>query len=106
MYFDAEFLMLEKQGNEAVLDLAADELKDNPRCVAANIVKAKYAINTNDLEALRTYAYHLHEIAPARGKSIEIGMYYATRAGDVALATAIQKVMKDLNLIYVPGATS
>ena len=106
MYFDAEFLMLEKQGNEAVLDLAADELNDNPRCVAANIVKAKYAINTNDLATLRTYAYYLHEIAPARGKSIEIGMYYASKAGDVALATSIQKVMKDLNLIYVPGPTS
>jgi O-antigen ligase len=106
MYFDAEFLMLEKQGNEAVLDLASDELNDNQRCVAANIVKAKYAINTNDLAALRTYAYYLHEIAPGRGKSIEIGMYYATKAGDVALATSIQKVMKDLNLIYVPGATS
>lgn len=106
MYFDAEFLMLEKQGNEAVLDLAADELNDNPRCVAAAIVKAKYAINTNDLPALRTYAYYLHEIAPARGKSIEIGMYYAIKAGDVALATSIQKVMKELNLIYVPGPTS
>jgi O-antigen ligase len=106
MYFDAEFLMLEKQGNEAVLDLAANELKDNPRCVAANIVKAKYAINTNDLATLRTYAYYLHKIAPARGKSIEIGMYYASKAGDVALATSIQKVMKDLNLIYVPGPTS
>lgn len=106
MYFDAEYLMLEKQGNEVVLDLAADELKDNPRCVAANIVKAKYVINTNDIATLRTYAYYLHEIAPARGKSIEIGMYYASKAGDVALATSIQKVMKDLDLIYVPGPTS
>lgn len=106
MYFDAEMLMLEKQGNEAVLDLAADELNDNPRCVAANIVKAQNAINTNDLPTLRTYAYFLHEIAPARGKSIEIGMYYASKAGDVALATSIQRVMKDLNLIYVPGPTS
>lgn len=105
MYFDAEMLMLEKQGNEAVLDLAADELNDNPRCVAANIVKAQNAINNNNLPTLRTYAYYLHEIAPARGKSIEIGMYYASKAGDVALATSIQKVMKDLNLIYVPGPT-
>jgi O-antigen ligase len=106
MYFDAESLMLQKQGNQALLNLAADELKGNPRCVAANIFMAQNAINTEDLKALRTYAYYLHEIAPARGKSIEIGMYYATKAGDIALAASIQKVMKELNLIYVPGPTS
>jgi len=106
MYFDAETLILQKQGSETVLDLAADELNGNPRCVAANIVKAQAAINSGDFAALRGYAYHLHEIAPARGKSIEIGMYYATKAGDGALAASIQKVMKELNLIYVPGPTS
>ena len=106
MYFDAETLMLQKQGSEMVLDLADDELNGNPRCVAATIAKAQAAINSGDLTALRTYAYYLHEIAPARSKSIEIGMYYASKAGDVALAASIQKVMKELNLIYVPGPTS
>jgi O-antigen ligase len=106
MYFDAESLILKKQGVQVLSDLAADELNDNPRCVAANIAKAQEAINSGDLTALRTYAYYLHEIAPARGKSIEIGMYYASKAGDVALATSIQKVMNELNLIYVPGPTS
>ena len=106
MYFDAETLMLQKQGSETVLDLADDELNGNPRCVAANIAKAQAAINSGDLTALRTYAYYLHEIAPARSKSIEIGMYYASKASDVALAASIQKVMKELNLIYVPGPTS
>lgn len=106
MYFDTEFLLFKKQGDQAVIDLANDQLNDNPRCVAANILKAQEAIKSGDLTKLKTYAYRLHEIAPARGKSIEIGMYYATKAGDVALATSIQKVMKDLNLIYVPGATS
>jgi len=106
MYFDAESLMLQKQGDQAVIDLAEDELNDNPRCVAANIIKAQQAINSGDLTALRTYAYHLHEIAPARGKSIEIGMYYATKAGDAALAQSIQRIMRELNLIYVPGPAS
>lgn len=105
MYFDTEYLIFEKQGTAAALDFAGDELAGNPRCVAANLVKAKYAIDNGDLEMLRKYAYYLHEIAPARGKSIEVGMYYATRAGDVALAASIQKVMKELDLIYVPGPT-
>ena len=106
MYFDTEYIIFKKQGIQAALDLAADELSGNPRCVAANLVKAKYAIDTGNLEMLRKYAYYLHEIAPARGKSIEIGMYYATKAGDFALAASIQKVMKELDLIYVPGPTS
>ena len=106
MYFDAENLMLQKQGEQAVLDLAANELAGNPRCVAANIVKAQAVISSGDLDALRPYAYRLHEIAPGRGKSIEIGMFYGTQAGDSALVTAIQKLMKELNLIYVPGPAS
>lgn len=106
MYFDAETLMVQRLGKQAVLNLVTDELSDNPRCVSANIAKAQEAINSGDLTTLGRYAYRLHEIAPARGKSIEIGMYYATKAGDAALAQAIQKVMKELNLIYVPGPTS
>jgi hypothetical protein len=106
MYFDAENLMVQKQGEQAVLDLAANELAGNPRCVAANILKAQAAIKSGDLDALRPYAYQLREIAPGRGKSIEIGMFYGTQAGDSALVTAIQKLMKELNLIYVPGPAS
>jgi hypothetical protein len=106
MYFDAEALMVNNQGNQVVLDLAANELESNPRCVSANIIFAKYAVATGDLESLKYYAYRLHEIAPARGKSIEYGMYYATKAGDQGLFDAISKIMKELNLIYVPGTTS
>lgn len=105
MYFDTEFLIFEKQGTDSVLDLVEGELQGNPRCVAANIISAQNAINTGDLTELRRYAYLLHEIAPARGKSIEIGLYYASKANDKALAQSIQKLMAELDLIYVPGPT-
>jgi hypothetical protein len=106
MYFETENLMLEKQGEQAVLDLAANELAGNPRCVVANILKAQAAIKSGDLDALRPYAYQLREIAPGRGKSIEIGMFYGTQAGDSDLVAAIQKLMDELDLIYVPGPAS
>lgn len=106
MYFDAEALMLNNQGNQAVLDLASKELSNNPRCVSAILVFAQYAVATGDTESLKKYAYLLHEIAPARGKSIEYGMYYATKMGDQALFDAITKIMNELDLIYVPGTTS
>lgn len=104
MYFDAEFLMLEKQGNAAVLDLANKEMEGNTRCVAANIVIAKYLLNIDDMASMKSYAYNLHEIAPGRGKSIELAMYYANRAQDGALLASVQKVMAELELIYIPGA--
>lgn len=104
MYFDAEFLMLEKQGNAAVLDLANKEMEGNTRCVAANIVIAKYLLNIDDIASMKSYAYNLHEIAPGRGKSIELAMYYANRAQDGALLASVQKVMAELKLIYIPGA--
>lgn len=104
MYFDAEFAMLENQGNAAVIDLANREMQGNVRCVAANIVIAKYLLNIDDMVSMKGYVYRLHEIAPGRGKSIELGMYYANRAQDSGLLTSIQKVMTELKLVYIPGA--
>jgi O-antigen ligase len=103
MYFDAEALMLNNQGNQAVLDLASNELKNNPRCVAASIVMAKYAVAVGDFNNLKIYAYKLHEFAPGRGKTVEYTMYYSLKTGDLTMMPAIQKMMKDLGLIYVPG---
>jgi O-antigen ligase len=104
MYFDAEFTILEKQGNAAVLDLANKELQGNTRCVAANIVIAKYLLNIDDMASMKSYAYNLHEIAPGRGKSIELAMYYANRTQDATLFASVQKVMSELKLVYIPGA--
>ena len=104
MYFDAEFAMLENQGNAAVIDLANKEIAGNVRCVAANIVIAKYLLNIDDLPSMKGYVYRLHEFAPGRGKSIELAMYYANRAQDLTLLTSVQKVMTELKLVYIPGA--
>jgi hypothetical protein len=104
MYFDAEFIMLEKQGNAAVIDLANKEIQGNVRCVAANIVISNYLLNIDDMASMKSYAYRLHEIAPGRGKSIELAMYYANRTQDLALLASVQKVMSELKLVYIPGA--
>jgi len=103
MYFDAELLMAVNHGADYATQTAKDELATNPRCVAAEIYLAKSAVNRDDIAALRDHAYTLFTIAPARTDTISIGMFYANRSGDTALGTALQKEMKTLGLVYIPG---
>jgi hypothetical protein len=103
MYFDAELLMAVNHGADYATQAAKDELATNPRCVAAEIYLAKSAVNRDDIAALRDHAYTLFTIAPARTDTISIGMFYANRSGDTALGTALQKEMKTLGLVYIPG---
>ena len=103
MYFDAELLMANNVGAESAAELAREELANNPRCVAAQIYLAKTAVNAGELDGLKELVYRLFEIAPARNETISLGMYYANRAGDATLRLALEKEMKALGLVYIPG---
>ena len=96
-------LMTAHKGSEKSAAFAEEILDQNPRCVAAAIFLAKTAVNNNDAEALRKYVYKLIEIAPVRSDTISIGMYYANRTGDLTVKNALEREMKALNLVYVPG---
>jgi hypothetical protein len=103
MYFDAELLMASNLGPERAADLAREELVNNPRCVAAQIYLTKAAVNRGELPGLQELVYRLYEIAPARNDTISLAMYYANRAGDGKLREALERQMKTLGLIYIPG---
>ena len=103
MYFDAELLMAKNLGPESAQELAREELASNPRCVAAQIHLTKAAVNAGELTGLKELVYRLFEIAPARNDTISLGMYYANRTGDVTLKGALEKQMKALGLVYIPG---
>ena len=103
MYFDAELLMANNVGVESGLELAREELANNPRCVAAQIHLTKTAVNAGELDGLKELVYRLFEIAPARNETISLGMYYANRTGDATLRLALEKEMKALGLVYIPG---
>jgi O-antigen ligase len=103
MYFDAELLMASNHGAEKAAELAREELANNPRCVAAQIHLTKAAVNAGEITGLKELVYRLFEIAPARNDTISLGMYYANRAGDVELRQALEKEMKALGLVYIPG---
>jgi hypothetical protein len=103
MYFDAELLMASNHGAEKAAELAREELANNPRCVAAQIHLTKAAVNAGEITGLKELVYRLFEIAPARNDAISLGMYYANRAGEVELRQALEKEMKALGLVYIPG---
>lgn len=103
MYFDAEQLIAANHGNDFAVASAQEKLKNNPRCVAAEIFLAKTAINLDRIDALKEHVYRLAQIAPMRGDTISFGMYYVNRTGDRALHKELQKTMKALGLVYIPG---
>ena len=103
MYFDAELLMANNVGVDSAAELAREELANNPRCVAAQIHLTKAAVNAGELDGLKELVYRLFEIAPARNETISLGMYYANRTGDATLRLALEKEMKALGLVYIPG---
>ena len=103
MFFDAEMLMAKNGGADRATALAEEEIANNPRCVAAQIYLTEKAVNSGVLEGLGPKVYRLFEIAPARNQTISLAMYYANRAGDIKLRTALEKEMKSLGLVYLPG---
>jgi O-antigen ligase len=103
MFFDAEMLMAKNVGVDRATAVAEQELANNPRCVAAQIYITEKAVNSGDLTGLEEKVYRLFEIAPARNQTISLAMYYANRSGDIKLRTALEKEMKALGLVYIPG---
>lgn len=103
MYFDAQLLMAVNHGNDFAIEFIKKELRDNSRCVPAQIAITRAAVNSGNMENLKPYIYHLLEIAPARQDAISFGMYYANRAGDGDLRAHLERIMKRLGLVYIPG---
>lgn len=103
MFFDAELLMAKNTGVDRATALAEEELANNPRCVAAQTFLTQKAVDAGEVEAVGPLVYKLFEIAPARGQTISLAMYYANRSGDLVLRKAVEKEMKALGLVYIPG---
>ena len=103
MFFDAELLMAKNVGVERATEFAKEEIANNPRCVAAQIYLTEKAVNSGNLDGLGALVYQLYKIAPARNQTISLAMYYANRAGDRELRIALEREMKSLGLVYIPG---
>ena len=103
MFFDAELLMAKNVGAEHAAALADEKLAGNPRCVAAQTYLTQRAVDAGEVATLGPLVYRLFEIAPARSQTLSLAMYYANRSGDLVLREAVEKEMKALGLVYIPG---
>ncbi len=95
--------MVKTRGVEAGVDFAKSKALQNPRCVSALIAQLRAEIDAGNIDTLKPLVYKLNQIAPARSEAIALGMYYVNRTGDAYLAKELQRRMKVLGLIYVPG---
>ena len=103
MYFDAELLMAKNLGTDHAQSIAENEIANNPRCVAAHTYLAEILVNSGEIEGLDKRISRLLEIAPARNTTFSYAMYYASRVGDNELRLELEKQMKRLGLVYIPG---
>ena len=103
MYFEAELQVAKHVSEEAATNLSYSEITNHQRCVSAQIVITRLAVNSGKLDNLKSLAYKLYEIAPARSDSLSLGMYYANRSGDLAFKSQLEKTMKTLGFFYIPG---
>jgi O-antigen ligase len=103
MYFDTDLLIAKNAGPERAMEVASQELSQNPRCVAAQTHITEVTVNSGEVEKLGPMVYKLFKIAPARSTTISFGMYYVNRSGDQVLGEALRKQMKVLGLVYIPG---
>lgn len=104
MYFDAKLLVQRSVSAESAFQLALDEIDVHPRCVSAQIEITKNVVDSGEMTNLAQLVYRLYELAPARSETLSFGMYYANRAGDEAFKQTIEKAMRALGLVYIPGA--
>lgn len=104
MYFDGQFNMVKNLGLPRLREIAIEQISINPRCVAAHLVLAQVAKAQGDLGLYRQEIYNLVQIAPSRSQVINLGFEYANENKDYLLLNRLKQIVKELNLIYVPGA--
>ena len=104
MYFDAKLLVQKSVSAESAFQLALDEIDVHPRCVSAQMEITRTVVDSGEMTNLAQLVYRLYELAPARSESISYGMYYANRAGDEEFRLRLEKTLKALGLVYVPGS--
>jgi O-antigen ligase len=103
MYFDAKLLISNSISPQEGLNASFKEVENHPRCVAAHTEITKAVVNSGDITQLGPLIYRLYDLAPARSSTLSYAMYYVNRSGDKALRVQLEKTMKELGLVYIPG---
>lgn len=102
IYFPVQADLAAANGARSKLLIANDQIKNNQRCVYAQMYLAQTAIANKDWRSAKILVNNLLELAPARREVISVAAVYALKAGDKELQKKLVSQGEFLGLI---GAT-
>jgi O-Antigen ligase len=104
IYFPVQLDLAAANGHSSKLQVANDQIKNNQRCLYAQMYLAETAIANKDWVASKLLVNNLIEIAPARREVISIAAVYALKAGDKELQKRLVSQGEFLGLINATGS--
>jgi hypothetical protein len=104
IYFAVQLDLAAANDQRSKLHVANDQIKNNQRCLYAQMYLAETAISNEDWAASKLLVNNLIEIAPARREVISIAAVYALRAGDKELQKRLVSQGEFLGLINATGS--
>jgi hypothetical protein len=104
IYFPAQRDLASLNGNESRIQIANEQIKNNERCIAAQIFLAESAIANKDWKPAKVLVNNILQLAPARREVISLAAIYAVRADDKELQKRLVAQGEFLGLINATGS--
>ena len=104
IYFQAQLDLAAISQQESKLQIASEQIKNNERCLNAQMFMAETAIANQDWQPAKLLVSNILEIAPARREVISIAAVYALKSGDKELQKRLVAQGEFLGLINATGS--
>lgn len=104
IYFPAQRDLASLNGGKTRLEISNEQVKNNERCIAAQIFLAESAISNKDWKAAKVLVNNILLLAPARREVISLAAIYAVRADDKELQKRLVSQGEFLGLISATGS--
>jgi len=104
IYFPAQLDLAAISQQSSKLQIASEQIKNNERCLNAQMYMAETAIANQDWQPAKLFVNNILEIAPARREVISIAAIYALKSGDQELQKRLVSQGEFLGLINATGS--
>jgi hypothetical protein len=104
IYFPAQLDLAAINQQNSKLQIASEQIKNNERCLYAQMFMAETAIANQDWQPAKLLVSNILAIAPARREVISIAAVYALKSGDKELQKRLVSQGEFLGLISATGS--
>jgi hypothetical protein len=104
IYFPAQLDLAAVSKQSSKLQIASEQIKNNERCLNAQMYIAETAIANQDWQPAKLLVNNILQIAPARREVISIAAIYALKSGDQELQKRLVSQGEFLGLINATGS--